>query len=749
MYKTWTKALLLCLIFTTTSSAAVLQVGPGKPYPTVQAAVDASVNNDTIEIHGGSIYYGLQAQVLINKDITIKGINTRPLFDCQDTGVFSIGCWVVHTNTLNVTIDNVEILNFKTPASASCIRVNTAGSFTLLNSYLHDCQQGLLTSNQTTQKFWLENNTFYRNGTPGGQTHNVYLGDSAEAVIIRNRSYNANGGQLIKTRAKINVIAFNDLGDPEAKPASNYEIDISCGGNAYIVGNKIHQQRATTNQRVITFGPETCQTGAQKLIVTGNTIYNEATGSQPVFVQVRKQANVTSFDTLTIEDNVFFGPGSIFFTPDAGLAPDVTKNVQRDIPVPPLAFVGPPTNVSHTLVATGIQLNWTLPPGATGAVIRHDGVIVPGAATQVTDTTVYPENTFVTYELRSLQGTSESSPISYTVLTPRILPSSPNPTSFSQGWYTIPNSRYQQVYPQPPVFASKHLVEAWSGAAYDPSLNRLMLFGGGGTDYAGTELLSVPFLGSPSILKAASTNLDISTLADPVEALLDGQPSWRHSYSGLAFSPSLKKLFLVGGFLPRGVPGKDLWSFDVTCACSTWQKINYTGDTVEASFGHVAVWNPTDGLLWVKTATHLYSFNPTTQVMTKRNSTNLSTGIYQSGTLDIQRQVLVLGLLSSIIEINLTGTPSITTVKTFLPEDAYLGYPGLAYDSDLQRVVLWSGGTRFGLITASGYSEINILGSPGSPTVTGTHSRFVYIPQWKVFGLQNLASQPLYIVKVN
>jgi len=731
--------------------AATLQVGPTRPYATPQAAMAAAQPEDIIEIDP-VLYKGQAAtNLLIDKNVTIRGVNGRPQFDCDDTGVFSIGCWVVHTTTTDVTIENVELYDFRTPASASCIRVNTPGRFSLRHSYLHDCQQLLLTSNQGTQQFWLENNLFTNGGRPGAQEHNVYIGTSAELVFLRNRSWNSNGGQDVKTRSARTVIAHNVIGDLEARtPASNLELDISCGGDAYLAMNQFHQARYSPNQAVVTFGPEGCQSGPQKLVVVGNTFHNEASGSQPTMLRVRKQAAVTTFDLL-IEHNLQIGPGTLFEAYDRNLAPDLTTNTTRALPPPPIAYVGPPEQVQHSLTSAGIVLSWVPAPGATGTVVRRNGITLPVSGASATDAGPHAPGAILTYELHSLQGTAESRPTMFTVVTPRPLPLNPTSESFTIGWYEVPNSRYQQVYPQPPAHATRYLVEAWSGAGYDPMANRFLLFGGGHPDYTGNELVSVPFQGAPSLIVPASTNLDIAALPNPVEALLDGKPSGRHSYGGLAYAPELQTLFVFGGSLPRAVAGRDLWSLNLTpgCACATWQKRAYTGDVPEATFGTVAAWNPTDGQLWIKTTSHLYSYNPATNVMTKRNTASMVTGIYHSGVIDVARQLFVLANDKHLYTIALTGTPALHIAKVFLQEETLNGWPGMAYDSDLQRVVIWNGGTRFGILTATGYTEIQVPGGPGAAVPTRTHDRFVYIPQWRVFGLQNYASQNLFVVRID
>ena len=64
---------ILALLLAGSVQAATLTVCPsGCRYSSIQAAVDASRPGDTIEVHSG----GYNEQVLLNKDVTLKGIDT-------------------------------------------------------------------------------------------------------------------------------------------------------------------------------------------------------------------------------------------------------------------------------------------------------------------------------------------------------------------------------------------------------------------------------------------------------------------------------------------------------------------------------------------------------------------------------------------------------------------------------------------------------------------------------------------------
>src|SRR6267142_3701593 len=56
-------------------------------------------------------------------------------------------------------------------------------------------------------------------------------------------------------------------------------------------------------------------------------------------------------------------------------------------------------------------------------------------------------------------------------------------------WYAVPNSQLRSVLPSPvPAGDPRNVIDAWSGATFDTAHNRLLLWGGGHSDYAGNEL---------------------------------------------------------------------------------------------------------------------------------------------------------------------------------------------------------------------------------------------------------------------
>ncbi|MBI3856656.1 MAG: FecR domain-containing protein, partial [Planctomycetes bacterium] len=117
-------------------------------------------------------------------------------------------------------------------------------------------------------------------------------------------------------------------------------------------------------------------------------------------------------------------------------------------------------------------------------------------------------------------------------------------------WLAVPETLLSRVFPDKAAFpviqgsmGSDGVIAAWSGAAFDSKRNRLVVWGGGYTDYHGNELYSFNLetmswerLTEPT----AKPNLNNDTNAD-------GTPNGRATYNGLAYVAHADRFFALGG----------------------------------------------------------------------------------------------------------------------------------------------------------------------------------------------------------
>lgn len=302
--------LLLCLGTALPVSAATLQVGPGKTYATPCRAFAAAKAGDTIEIAGNTTYRGDVCAIYPSK-LTIRGVNGRPKIDAAGKNALGKGTWVVVGN--DIIIENVEMVGAKVPdRNGAALRLEGT-HFTLRRGFLHDNENGILSGANTASNIIIEYSEFGHNGYGTGQTHNLYIGNVGTLTFLYNFSHDANVGHNLKSRARLNLIAYNrfsstapgQVGTTTAGQPS-YEIDLPNAGTSYVIGNVIQQPAAHRNPALLAYGEEGATNPGHDLYVVNNTFLNDDS-SRGTFVMVG--AGVTK--PVLLQNNIFGGTGTL------------------------------------------------------------------------------------------------------------------------------------------------------------------------------------------------------------------------------------------------------------------------------------------------------------------------------------------------------------------------------------------------------------------------------------------------------
>lgn len=282
-------------------SAATLSVGPGKTYAAPCAAFAKAQAGDVVQIDGGKTYSGDVCAISAN-NLTIRGVNGRPKIDAAGKHAQGKGIWVVKGN--NITVENVEMLGAKVPdRNGAALRLEGT-NFTLRSSFLHDNENGILTGALAGSNIVIENSEFGSNGLGDGYTHNVYIGNVDSLTFRYNYSHDANVGHNLKSRAKVNTIAYNRFSSSTGKPS--YEIDLPNAGTSYVIGNVIHQPAGHSNPGMLSYGAEGASNPGKDLYVVNNTFLNDDS-VRGTFVSVG--SGVTT--PVLLQNNIFGGTGSV------------------------------------------------------------------------------------------------------------------------------------------------------------------------------------------------------------------------------------------------------------------------------------------------------------------------------------------------------------------------------------------------------------------------------------------------------
>lgn len=261
-------ALLPCAL----GGAAILPVGPGKPFPTPCAALAAARSRDSIEIDGKGNYRG-DVCYIHTSDLTILGVNGRPKIDGANK--FTAGkkaLWVIQAD--NTIVDNIEFTGASVPdRNGAGIRLE-GRNLTIRNSYFHNNQDGILTQEANSGDILIEYSEFASNGAGDGHSHNVYINAADSFTFRYSTSHDAHVGHLLKSRASVNNILYDFIYDGVHGDAS-YELDFPNAGTVNILGSVVAQGLNSLNPAIISFGEEGPGSNmTQRLTMVNNTIVN-------------------------------------------------------------------------------------------------------------------------------------------------------------------------------------------------------------------------------------------------------------------------------------------------------------------------------------------------------------------------------------------------------------------------------------------------------------------------------------------
>jgi hypothetical protein len=371
-------ALIVLLSLTATANATTWNVGPTRTYKTPCAVSTLVANGDTVSIDysastgPGVGYYddtcqwnasNLSLIGVLNSNGARPVLNAAGLTDTSRTGHIADrqGIWVFTGS--NVTVENME---FENAAVSNADGANGAGfrssgvNLTVLNSYLHNNQDGLLESNIAGSNIVIENSEFYQNGvsdkklTNGyGFTHNLYIGHCASLTFEYNYTHASNVGHLLKTRAAVNTILYNKI--TQENGTSSYDIDIPNGGTSYVIGNEVEKGPNAGNPALLSYFEEGANANnpGQDLYVQNNTFVNQL-GSGTFVID-----DSTSVAAL-LENNIWYGTGTV--TNQSGATQTTNDSVSSN----PSMFVGFSTyNYNLSSTAGSPPVNSGTTPGSS------------------------------------------------------------------------------------------------------------------------------------------------------------------------------------------------------------------------------------------------------------------------------------------------------------------------------------------------------------------------------------------------
>lgn len=274
--------------------AAVWKVGPGRTYTSPSKVASLVADGDTVEIDAG-VYAG-EASVWSRHRLLLRGSGGFASLVAPATIPNQKAIWVLAGDA--IAVDSIEFSQAKVPdRNGAGIRAEGT-DLTVRRSWFHDNENGILGGKGHVR---VEDSRFERNGYGDGLSHNLYISNCDTFTLARSWSRLARVGHEVKSRAKVNVIEGNWIGN-ESEGTASYEIDLPNGGHALVSGNVIQQGAKTENSAMVSYGAEGLTNPGKTLVLAHNTLVNDR--SAGTFVRLASGA------TGVVRNNLFAGSGS-------------------------------------------------------------------------------------------------------------------------------------------------------------------------------------------------------------------------------------------------------------------------------------------------------------------------------------------------------------------------------------------------------------------------------------------------------
>ena len=445
-----------------------------------------------------------------------------------------------------------------------------------------------------------------------------------------------------------------------------------------------------------------------------------------------------------------------------------------------------------------------MPPGIVVSLSRSS-IPSPGIGTAVMTVSVSASTRPGTYPLTLEARSGEK--VQQTTVPVMVGPAHLAPTGY--GWHQLANTVMSSVclgnvsngmYSDPTMTSTTNYnfncnqIIPWSGGVVDTVNNRVIVWGGGHSDYAGDEVSALNLNGTPSWQALTTPTYPVPYVWDGhnweglqpyfVRAADGGiyqsgaKPASRHTYNSLAYVPSQDALYSFGGALANvGFLSQEVWSLNLSTA--TWTLV---GPPYSQSPGYPTVaYNPNTGhiIMHDKNWT-LFDYNPANNVWTTL-TTQYTIGDGTTAVVDpVNNLFVVVGGYGTTDNLGYPNVPASNSIQAFPLTAPYamqtwtnpscdLIYRsgGLTWDSNLGLVVGYPGGgnqvyllntgpqpvtTPFGTVPSHQCLDVPIstnpspvLGTDYPPNPEGTGNdqnlgifgRFGYFPSLDQFAVVN------------
>lgn len=302
----------------------------------------------------------------------------------------------------------------------------------------------------------------------------------------------------------------------------------------------------------------------------------------------------------------------------------------------------------------------------------------------------------------------------------------------------------------------------WSSGVWDG--NAMLIFGGGHSAYYGNEVYAVdpvaktvarltdpigPF--SQKDFSADPPPGYLGTCAEHHITVMPDQPKNRHTYGGMVWIPTIKRMRVFGG--APGVFGCGSWEFARDAKNALYISMTHLFDPVAKVWtgtvptqvdskiqnmtNMIEDWDANKRRIVGLTRDYIYQWVPGTAggaytLLKRLNSSPLKLGTFGAINPDTN-QFIVIGRGEALdIDLNTYSQTHLTFPNC--PGILKTWYPGIAYDPVAKDMVVWNGGdTIYHLDASNKCTTETVTGGPASVKGRYILGRFRYVPSLDAF----------------
>lgn len=324
------------------ANGTILTVGAAGTYQTLGAALAVAKDGDTIRVAAGTY---ADAGVTISHKLIIEGAGGMARFVASGTpanGLAQI------TTTTDVTLRNIEVTGAAVMGGVAAGIRDQGGNLTLVNSYIHDNQAGLV-ADKGAGTIGIYDSELARNGTADARGANLDVAGITALTLRNDWVHAAVGGGEVRSRAASTVIDASRILQTAGSGA--HAIDLPQAGRVSITGSVVEKAAGSLGGALVHVGGDTLLPGSA-VTLSGDTLISDVTAAATRFVVAEP------------------GSGSVALS-GVGFQGGIIGSVQAS-----------GATSTGALARTGLSVATTTPWGAKGAAAAGAlSIATPAAAT--------------------------------------------------------------------------------------------------------------------------------------------------------------------------------------------------------------------------------------------------------------------------------------------------------------------------------------------------------------------------------